>query len=175
MPQIVLLGSGYDTRAIRHHKQNQSSIAFELDTPALLKNKQVILNRNDIKIPDRLKLYPIVFGKDDFAAALETLSFIKDNSPVGSTLAFDYFYQSAIDGNHDYYGAKGIAAAVQEVGELFQFGIEPDNLTSFLADFDFELLSHYISDNLEQTYPSSHGEQLDKVYGFAACVMAVRT
>lgn len=202
VPQIVLLGSGYDTRAIRYQTQNQGSTVFELDTPALLKNKQAIFKQNGIDIPDRLKLCPIIFGKDDLATVLkqadfdlslktlfmwegvnyylpepavdETLSFIKENTPTGSTLVFDYFYQSFIDGNHDYYGAKEIATAVQEVGEPFQFGIEPESLASFLADFGFELLSHYNSGDLEQTYLSSLDGQLGKVYGFAECVTAIR-
>lgn len=203
VPQIVLLGSGYDTRAIRYQTQNQGSTVFELDTPALLRNKQAILKRNGIEIPDTLKLSPIVFGQDDLGAVLkqagfspalktlfmwegvsyyltesavhETLSFISENTPVGSTLVFDFFYESVVDGNHDYYGAKEIFKAVEEVGEGFQFGIEPDNLTSFLADFGFELLSQDNSDDLEQRYLSSDGDQLGKVYGFAACVTAVRT
>lgn len=202
VPQIVLLGSGYDTRAIRYQTQNQGSTVFELDTPALLKNKQAILQRNGIEIPDRLKLSPIVFGQDDLAAVLkqagfspalktlfiwegvtyyltesavhETLSFINENAPVGSTLVFDFFYRSVVDGDQAYYGAKEIVAAVQEVGEQFQFGIEQDNLISFLANFGFELLSQADSGDLEQMYLSSDGEQLGKVYGFAACVTAVR-
>ena len=64
---------------------------------------------------------------------------------------------------------------MQEVGEAFQFGIEPDNLMSFLANFGFEVSSRYNSGDLEQTYLSSHGDQLGKVYGFAECVTAVRT
>jgi len=202
VPQIVLLGSGYDSRAIRYQTQNQGSTVFELDTPALLKNKQAIFKQNGIDIPDRLKLCPIIFGKGDLAtvlqqagfnpalktlfmwegvsyyltepAVLETLSFIKDNAPVSSVLVFDYFYQSFIDGNHDYYGAREIATAVQEAGEPFQFGIEPENLAPFLADFGFELLSRYNSGDLEQAYLSRHGEQLGKVYGFAECVTAIR-
>jgi hypothetical protein len=85
------------------------------------------------------------------------------------------FVSNLLDGNHDYYGAKEICTAVQEVGEALQFGIEPDNVMSFLADFGFEVSSHYNSGDLEQTYLSSHGEQLGEVYGFAACVTAVRT
>jgi len=203
VPQIVLLGSGYDTRAIRYQTQNQGSAVYELDTPALMKNKLAVFKRNDIDLPDRLKLCPLLFGKDDLAAALkqagfdpllktlfmwegvtyyltrssvvETLSFIKDHAPKGSTLVFDYFYQSFIDGNHGYYGAKEIAAAVQRVGEPFQFGINPEKLTSFLSDFGFKILSHYNSADLEQTYLSSRGEQLGEVYGFAACITATRT
>lgn len=203
VPQIVLLGSGYDTRAIRYQNQNQGSTVFELDTPMLLENKQAIFKRNNIVIPNRLKLCPVIFGKDDLSTALkqhgfnsslktlfmwegvtyyltksaahETLSFIKDHAPAGSVLVFDYFYQPVIDGCHDYYGAKELVTAVQDVGESFQFGIEPDNLSSFLAGFGFEVSSRYDSAGLERHYLSSHGKQLGKVYGFAECVTATRT
>jgi hypothetical protein len=54
VPQIVLLGSGYDIRAIRYQTQNQDSTVFELDTPALLKDMQLALKRNRIEISDSL-------------------------------------------------------------------------------------------------------------------------
>ena len=200
IPQIVILGAGYDTRAIRYQSQNQDSKVFELDTPVLQEKKLAILKRDGIATPVRLKLCPITFGSDALAdvlkqagydpvlktlfmwegvtyylpesAVLETLSFIKDHSAPGSEVVFDYFYQDFVEGYHDYYGAKEIATSVKEVGEPFQFGIEPEKLESFLSSLGFKVLSRYNPEALEQRYLSSRGESLGKVYGFAECVHA---
>jgi len=203
VPQIVLLGAGYDTRANRYQEQNQASTIFELDTPALLEKKKAIFKRNNIVISDHSKLSPITFGQDDLtrvlkqagfdpalktlfmwegvtyylpeSAVIETLSYIQKSAATESTLVFDYFYRSFIDGNHDYYGAREIFKAVEEVGEPFKFGIAPERLETFLAEFGFELSSHNTPADLEKHYLTSDGDLLGKVYGFAECVTAIRT
>lgn len=202
LPQIVILGAGYDTRAIRYQAQNRGSTIFELDRAELLKNKQTILKKNHIDIPENLTFCPIDFADDDLANVLDqagfnstfktlfmwegvsyyltpaavsnTLSIIKKHACVGSKLLFDYFYQALIDGHHNDYGAKEIETAVREVGEPFQFGIEPEKLASFLASFGFEIRSRYTPAELEKHYLTSHGELLGRVYGFAECICAMR-
>ena len=200
MQQIVILGAGYDSRAIRYQSLNQDSRIFELDTEALQSKKKKILARNRISIPDRLIFCPIIFGAETLVHALEkagydkthrtlfmwegvtyyltesavveTLDFINNNSGPDSRLMFDYFYQSVLDGKCEFYGASEISDSVAQIGEPFQFGIEPSMLESFMSEQGFTVLTRYPPEVLERKYLSCKGETLGKVYGFAECVSA---
>jgi len=200
VPQIVILGAGYDTRAIRYQSQNLASRVFELDTGILQSRKRAIFERNGVAIPDHLSFCPITFGKHSIAdvltqvgydstkttlflwegvtyyltesAVLDTFAAIKKGAAPGSELLFDYFYKSIVDGRDYYYGAKEIVASVKKTGEPFLFGIEPGSLEQFLSALGFSVVAHYSPEALEQHYLSSHGETLGKVYGFAECIHA---
>jgi len=201
IPQIVILGAGYDTRAVRQQRAIHGTRIFELDTAILQAGKKRVFERNDVSIPDELTFCPITFGKDSIAntlaevgydstkrtlflwegvsyylseqAVLETFAFIKNNAASGSGLVFDYFYKSIIDGDHDCYGARELTAAVVKEGVPFQFGIESARLEQFLSDLGFDLLVRQGPEELEQQYLTSHGNRLGKVYGFAECVHAI--
>ena len=103
----------------------------------------------------------------------ETLAFIKNNSGCGSTVAFDYFYGSFVEGNCDYYGAKELLESVSKTGEPYQFGIEEGNIESFLSENGFDILSHYTPNQFETTYLyDDNGEYFGQMYGFACHVYA---
>jgi len=200
VPQIVILGAGYDTRAIRYQSQNHGSRIFELDTGVLQSRKRAIFEKNGVVIPDNLTFSPITFGKETLADALnkagydstqttlflwegvtyyltesavfETFAFIKNSAASGSELLFDYFYKSFVDGEDDYYGGKEISASVTKTGEPFLFGIEQGGLEQFLSKLGFAVASRYLPEALERKYLSSNGDTLGKVYGFAECVHA---
>ena len=54
VPQIVILGAGYDTRAIRYRAQNYGSRVFELDAGILQSRKKAIFERNSLAVPNHL-------------------------------------------------------------------------------------------------------------------------
>ena len=198
VPQIVILGAGYDTRAIRYQSQNYGSRVYELDTGLLQSRKKAIFERNSVAIPDYLTFCPITFGKDTLAdvlhqagydstqktlflwegvtyyltesAVLKTFAFIENSAVSGSELLFDYFYKSFIDGRDDYPGAKELFSSVRKVGEPFLFGIDQGGLEEFLSTVGFSVVERYCPQALEQRYLTSNGETLGKVYGFAECV-----
>jgi methyltransferase (TIGR00027 family) len=200
VPQIVILGAGYDTRAVRYRERLGSTKVFELDTPALQHRKSKIYKQNKVSIPDNPVFCPITFGQQSIAevlekhgydsaqrtlflwegvtyyltesAVLETLGFIKNNAGPASELVFDYFYKSFVGGGFDYYGAKPLYDAVVKIGEPFLFGIEEDGLSQFISDAGFELITHLTPETLEEHYLSSENGSLGKVYGFAECVHA---
>ena len=200
-PQIVLLGAGCDTRAIRFQDAAQHTTIFELDAPTTQQQKQEYLRKAKITLPQNLSQVPINFSKERIDAVLsttgydpsekslflwegvtyylsedavkETLECIKNHAGYGSSVAFDYFYKSFIKGKFEYYGAKEISESVSKFGEPFQFGIEEGSIESFLAEHGFELLFHYTPDEFENTYLSDHhGGLFGKMYGFACHVHA---
>ena len=201
VPQIVLLGAGYDTRAIRFQGSIQDTKIFELDAPATQENKKKILTKAEIPLPPQVVLVPINFNKENMLDVLsragydrsaksfftwegvtyylsgeavrETLGFVRDDSGPGSTVAFDYFYQSFIDGKFDNHGGRATYEGMAKRGEPFRFGIEKGQIEAFLAENGFEILSHYTPDELEKAYlVDEQGQVFGKPYGWACHVHA---
>lgn len=202
IPQIVFLGAGYDSRAIRFKAALSSTTVFELDEPAIQHQKRKLLNKAKLELPDQLRFLPIDFHKDDLAdilvnggfevtkktlflwegvsmyleerAVADVLTFISEKSGPGSTITFDYFDAAILGGNSNAYGAKEISAEVTKSGEPFRFGIDPKQVAEFLKESGFELVSHLTPEQLEQKYLTNENNMLlGKVYGFGYQVVAV--
>jgi methyltransferase (TIGR00027 family) len=144
IPQIVFLGAGYDTRALRFMDAIQGTRIIELDAPAIQAHKKELLQKQGMQLPPQLSFAPIDFAAQDLGQALakagydasqktlfiwegviyylteeaikKTLAFIRNNSGPGSYVAFDYFYKSAVEGNSDLYGAKQATASAKRGG-----------------------------------------------------------
>lgn len=201
VPQIVFLGAGYDTRAIRFQKLLKDTAIFELDAPTTQLEKREKLKKSKIPIPGNLVFVPINFNTDNLEEALQssgydpakktlfiwegvtmyidesairaTLSFIKHHSAEGSTLVFDYFHASVIEGRSSSYGAKELTESVSDLNEHFKFGIEEGKAQEFLAKSGFALINHYSPQEFEMKYlQDGAGNLFGKMYGFAGHVHA---
>ena len=201
IPQIVILGAGYDTRPIRYKDQIKQTKIFELDTPIIQKQKKQILYKSKISIPEQVTFIPINFNKEkleevlaeaDYNTALktcflwegvtyylaeeavkDTLSAINIYSGAGSTVSFDYFYRSAIDGSSGFYGANEIYREVLKSNEPFRFGLNKDEIEEFLSESGFDVIEHYYPEEFEKKYLyDKKGEFYGKMYGFACNVTA---
>lgn len=204
IPQIVLMGAGYDMRVVRYKDQIKSTRIFELDAPHTQEQKQAVLHKAGIEISPQVVYVPINFrqqsldetllasGFDPAARTLflwegvtfylnaedvaYTLGFIREQSGAGSQLAFDYSYRSALDGTVDYYGAKETAQAVSDDREPFTFGIEEGTIESYLASHGFSVVAHYDPEEFARTYlTNSDGERLGRMYGFVCNVICQPT
>jgi len=150
-PQIVFLGAGYDTRVIRFQHLAKDSIIYELDAFTTQNEKKILLKKNKVQLPKNVVFVPINFNTDDFKKVLlshgyfhekktlfiwegvtmyikpesakESLSFIKANSGIGSTIAFDYFYDAVIKGTSTSFGVRELSDSATKLGEKFNFGI----------------------------------------------------
>ena len=201
IPQIVILGAGYDTRPIRFKKLIKQTRIFELDAPIIQEQKKQILYKSKISIPEQVTYIPInfnkekledVLGKTSYNTALktcflwegvsyylkeeavkDTLSAINIFSGVGSTVSFDYFYRSAIDGSTGYYGANEIYREVLKSKEPFRFGLNKGEIEEFLAESGFDVVEHHYPEEFEKKYLyDKKGEFYGKMYGFACNVTA---
>jgi len=201
IPQIVLLGAGYDTRSIRFKDYIKDTKIFELDTPIIQQQKKRILFRSKISVSDQVTFAPINFNKEKMEdvlsktgynralkscflwegvtyylpenAVTDTLYFINTFSGIGSTVSFDYFYRSAIDESFEYYGAKEINEAVLKSNEPFQFGLNKGEIETFLSERGFGIVNHYSPEEFEKTYLyNDEGQHYGKMYGFACNVTA---
>ncbi|MCP4606012.1 MAG: hypothetical protein GY847_36780, partial [Proteobacteria bacterium] len=53
-PQIVFLGAGYDTRAIRFRNLTKDTVIYELDAPSTQNEKKKYFERNKIQLPENI-------------------------------------------------------------------------------------------------------------------------
>lgn len=200
-PQIVFLGAGYDTRAIRFRKLTKDTVIYELDAPSTQNEKKKYFEKNKINLPKNVVYVSINFNNDDLKETLlkngydskrktlfiwegvtmylspqsvkETLSFIKDNSGIGSTVVFDYLYDSVIKGTSDSIGARELSDAARELGEKFNFGLEEGSIVEFLNENGFLLIKHYTPNEFEEEYLKINDRNIiGSMYGFAGHVIA---
>ena len=176
--QIVLLGAGFDTRALRFAGRNRGTKVFELDVATTQQPKIAILQRKKVLLPDELVFVPIDFEKEDLFTTLSNagyqpgqrslflwegvtmyltaeavdgaLSFIRTCSAPGSRVAFDYVYASVLRRENCYFGEQGIFETVNKTGEGWIFGLEEGAIQSFLVERGFNILAHYTPQDLEK-------------------------
>ena len=178
--QIVLLGAGFDTRALRFAHKNQGTKVFELDVATTQQPKVDILRREKVPLPKELTFVSIDFNKDDLFETLSragyqegqkslflwegvtmylsvqavdsTLDFIRRHAAPGSQVAFDYIYASVLRHENRYYGEQDIVETVSKAGEGWTFGVEEGTIETFLAARGFEIVAHHTPPELEKQY-----------------------
>jgi methyltransferase (TIGR00027 family) len=201
LPQIVLLGAGYDTRACRYRDLIQHTRIFELDTPVTQQHKRGLLEQANVTIPPQLTFVPIDFTRDDTAKTLTgagyrsarktlfiwegvcyylpphtvdgTLRFVRENAPAGSILCFDYML--AASDLADRYGAQQSRAAMETMytDEPLQFDLAEAQVPAFLAARGFTLAEHLTAEDMEARYLTlSDGTLAGHVLGLFGMVRA---
>jgi methyltransferase (TIGR00027 family) len=199
--QIVLLGAGFDTRALRFAYRNRVTKIFELDAPATQEPKIKILHNQKLTIPPELVFVPIDFDHEDLFEALMnagfmeeqknlflwegvsmylsteavdgTLEFIRCHSAAGSRLVFDYLLASVLRREDFLYGEREIYKTVARVGEGWTFGLEEGEIGPFLTSRGFQVIAHYTPHELEQKYLiTDDGIRLGPINGTHCIVIA---
>jgi methyltransferase (TIGR00027 family) len=199
--QIVLLGAGFDTRALRFAERNHGTKIFELDAPTTQEPKLEIFRKKRLNIPPELVFASIDFDREDIfdvltragyqdgqktlflwegvcmylsARAVDgTLAFIQKHAAPGSQIVFDYIYASVLRQENRYYGEQGIFEIVSKAGEGWTFGLEEGEVELFLAGRGFEMLAHYAPVELEQLYLTAEDGTLHgRVNGTHCIVLA---
>ena len=75
--QIVIIGAGFDSRAIRFCQKNPKAIFFELDAAITQTAKRNQLQKRKINIPKTVVFIPIDFNKESMVEMLEQYQFKK--------------------------------------------------------------------------------------------------
>lgn len=162
--QVVILGAGYDTRAYRIEELKDKIEIYEVDHPNTQKFKKKIIkkvfgNNNFVKyapidfetqkIEDELPKYGyksdlktlfIMEGLSMYipkSAVENTLLFIKANSKKGSSIIFDFYPESLVNGTNTEKIAINIREYLIKQGEPLKFGIEKENMKKFLKIWGF--------------------------------------
>lgn len=166
IPQLVLLGAGFDTRAFRLSAAKHVS-TFELDHPETSRTKQSILSKAFGSMPGQVHFVQIDFNRQSLADALNpagfnttqpacfiwegvtnyltadaidsTLRQIAKAAP-GSILLFTYIHRAVLDHPESFFGAEKMIARLQSYGEPWTFGLYPEEIEGFLASRGLRLL-----------------------------------
>jgi methyltransferase (TIGR00027 family) len=180
VPQIVFLGAGYDTRPYRFKDLVQDTRILELDAQPTQQRKKEIVHQASVPIPEQLVFVPINFQTDNLKEALlgagfsrdqkslfvwegvtyylsaevvdSTLSFIRSNSPTGSSICFDYTSLSpeALNGS----GVNKLREHMKSryPAEPNRFGITQGKLVLFLSERGYDIIEHLTPNEMQGKY-----------------------
>jgi methyltransferase (TIGR00027 family) len=165
--QVVILGAGYDSRALRFGRELKDVRVLEVDHPGTQARKLNILFREVINIPQNVHYLPVDFNRDSLTTALhkngfsrkqrtlflwegvsyylsrevvtEVLRFASNCAP-GTSIIFDYALQQFVDGDTSTYGGEHVARWLRKIGEPFVFGLHPHETPDFLAACGLQLV-----------------------------------
>ncbi|MCP4606350.1 MAG: SAM-dependent methyltransferase [Proteobacteria bacterium] len=167
--QLVILGAGYDTRALRFDRLKNVKV-FEVDRPTTQQVKKEKVKAIFNSLPSHVVYVPVDFNREKLDRKLfengydknlktmfiwegvtfyltteavdDVLSFIANNSGRGSSVIFDYFYKSVIEGTYDgRIVKKEVITRLLEKhisdGEPLTFGIAEGAIEEFLVKRNF--------------------------------------
>lgn len=199
--QVLIMGAGFDTRAIRFMDSIDNTKIYEIDTSHTLNAKVKQLKKRKIKIPENNIYVSVNIDKEDVMTKLskcefnnniktlfilegltmylshkvieETFKLISDCSAPGSLIVFDYIYASVLRKELKYYGEQAIYKRVKKDNEKWTYGIEEGKIENFLNSYDLNLLEHLNSKTIEDIYfKNESGNIITRVNGTHSIVLA---
>jgi len=202
IPQIVLLGAGYDTRAYRFAEHNIATKVFDLDIATTQARKKACLQKAKIEVPKSVSLVSIDFNKQSLQNVLAesgydsqqktlflwegvsyylqpesvdaTLGFVSSSEDLTSLLAFDYAV-SITEKNRSAYGVTEFLNTMkkQHGDEALLFSVAEGNVGSFLEQRGLRVISHLNKKEIEQTFlAGENGASIGSITGHFRFVSA---
>lgn len=178
--QLVILGSGYDTRPYRIEGLKGKVRIFEVDHPETQRVKIEKIKEIFGLLPNHVVYVSADLETEELGQQLankgynrsqktlfimegvviyipprtvdEILSFIVKNSGKGSVIIFDYFSESVIDGTCKLAEGKNMRKHVEKLGEPLQFGIKEGTVEMFLAERGFSKIQNVTSEDYKRAY-----------------------
>lgn len=182
IPQVVLLGAGYDSRPYRLAPSGSATRIFELDAAPTQERKVECLRRAGIDVPQQVTLVPIDFDRQSLNEGLEsagyeserrtlfvwegvsyyldpasvdaTLEFVARHSHCESSIAFDYAISVSEKAMDDAFGADRFFRTMKERhgDEALTFAIAEGETGSFLAERGLRMVEHLDNEEIERTF-----------------------
>ncbi|AKB38073.1 hypothetical protein MSSAC_3483 [Methanosarcina siciliae C2J] len=177
--QLVILGAGYDSRAYRIEGLERIK-TFEVDHPATQNVKIEKIKMIFGRLPGHVLYVPCDLETDDFGQRLidmgynphaktlflmegvsmylqpevvdRVLSFIVNNSGKNSSVLFDYFPQSAVDGSSELGAGRNLRNQVSQLGEPLKFGIKEGTVETFLTQRGFIQVCNITGEDWKKIY-----------------------
>ena len=182
VPQIVLLGAGYDTRAYRFANLIKDTKIFELDAPPTQIIKRNCLFKSHITAPNNVVFIPINFEAESLQDALgkagydkhkhtlflmegvsyylepesvdATLKFVSSNSKAENNIALDYILSIPVEKLKDYYGVKELSEDHEKKhpNEIGKFFIEEGAIAAYLEQRGLKIVEHLDNKEMEKRF-----------------------
>jgi methyltransferase (TIGR00027 family) len=164
--QLVLLGAGFDTRVYRLPAA-QRATTFELDQPDTSAAKQATLRKKIGKLPQQVHFVTIDFNQQSFSDVLSSAGFdaLKltcfvwegvtnylsadavdgvlrqiSKTATGSVLLFTYVDRRVLEQPEQFFGAQKLLSRLRGYGEPWTFGLDPEQVQTYLAERSLRLL-----------------------------------
>jgi methyltransferase (TIGR00027 family) len=194
--QVVILGSGMDTRAYRLPGMDQAQV-FEVDMPRVVKMKQPRVAKLLGKIPANVHFVPTDFDEQDLGEAMQgcgfdpsqpaifvweavtqyltaeavkqTLSYI-GKSAKGSRVVFTYVLRWIIEHPERDHEAMGLLKLSKQKMAPFIFGWEPTELPEYLKPFHLRVIEDAGDEYYKKNWLEPMGRKLDVTYGERICL-----
>ncbi len=188
--QVVLLGAGFDCRAHRLHGIDRSRV-FEVDRSATLGAKQARLRRRLPRLPDHVVFVEADLEDQDLESALRSAGFspitrsffvwegvtnyltadavdatlrrVAALAAPGSRLLFTYVHRGLLDGSIAFAGGRRLSRTLRRIGEPWSFGLDPAEVSGFLAQRGFRLLEDWGAADYRSRYL---GRGADRLRGY---------
>jgi methyltransferase (TIGR00027 family) len=199
--QIVILGSGYDCRAYRLRDMGKTRV-YEIDHPDTLREKVRHLKRLLRFIPENVTFVEVDFASQDFTEMLNisrfdrtiptfflwegvmhyltaeavdlTMRSIRSLSAPGSRLVFTYIHRGLLDGSVSFGEMGDVPNMLQKSGEVWTFGLYPDELSSYLSKRGFTLVVDIGSREFRAHYMGTSGRHLEGFEFYRAAIAEVK-
>ncbi len=182
---VVILGAGLDTRAYLLTRQVRIPV-FEVDLPVNIARKAKTVRRVLGEPPLSVRLVALDFERDDLLTSLaehgyrtdyrafficegvtqyltektvrRTMEGLRAAAP-GSRLVFTYVRRDFIEGANRY-GTRTLYRSVRQRRQLWHFGLQPDEVAGFIADYGWRLVEQAGPDELVRRYVEPTGRKL---------------
>lgn len=195
---VVILGAGYDTRAYRMPELADVPVC-EVDLPDNIAAKTAAVQRCFGRIPATVTLLPMDFETADLTARLSNAGFSRAQptfyvweavtqyltesavrtsmdhlagAAPGSALAFTYVRRDFLEGRA-MYGAQSAYQGFVVKQQLWKFGLDPDDVAEFLAEYGWHQREQAGSVEYAERYLAPAGRTLS-VSPVERAVYAVR-
>jgi methyltransferase (TIGR00027 family) len=182
---VVVLGAGMDTKAYRLARRSDVPV-FEVDLPINIERKRTAVQRAIGGVPASVHLVPLDFEHDDLIGALTGQGYRPDArtffiwegvtqyltedavratltalraAPTGSRLVFTYVRKDFIDGVN-MYDAAILYKRFRQRQQVWRFGLDPDAVSGFVAEYGWRLVEHAGPDYYLRHYIRSTGRNL---------------
>lgn len=179
--QVVVLGSGFDSRAYRYRKTYPELQFYEVDLPATIEAKKQRLTGVFGAVPDYVRYAPMDFNTQTLEGVLPplgydekqrtffilegvtmyvteagnaaTLRFIRAHSAPGSRVVYDYILRRVVQGEFDgMYAAAVGALAVALADEPYVTGWTPRGAAAFAKRQGLQVIEDLGTSELTQRY-----------------------
>jgi len=182
---IVDLGAGMDTRAYRLARRSDIPV-FEVDLPVNITRKKAAVQRAIGTVPASVHLVPLDFEHDNLFGAMAGHGYRSDartffiwegvtqyltedavratldalrTAPAGSRMVFTYVRRDFIDGVN-MYDAGILYKRFRQRRQVWRFGLDPDKVSDFVAEYDWHLVEQAGPDYYLRNYIRPTGRNL---------------
>lgn len=195
--QVILLGAGFDTRALRLPRLQQVNV-LEIDHPDTAARKQLILCKTLGHLPSHVRSLTIDFDRQGFAdlfrqhgivisrptvvvwegvtnylqrKAVDAVLRLVGQFPKGSAIIFTYVHRQVLEEPAAWYGAERLIADLEHIEEKWTCGFLPEELPGYLREFGLRLVEDQGAAEYRQRYMPERTELL-KGYEFYRVALA---